>query len=509
MHKFIVFLVFAAALGAGSVATCASERESLEQLRGTTLGLIQALVEQGVLSKEKADAIVREAESRAKAQPTAKDAKPATIRVPYVPEVVRNEIREQLKQEIIAQARTERWAEPNAVPSWLDRISLDADLRVRLQLERFQNDNAPPAFFQVQGQTNVTNTLEDRERLNIRARLGLLLNTPDDVSGGMRFTTGSSNSPVSTSSLLGNTFGKHSVALDRAWLRLQPLDWMRLQGGRMPNPFFGTDLVWHNDLGFDGAALQLAPFKQPERTFKPYLTLGVFPVQEVELSSKDKWLYGLQAGAEYHLDSRTRLKFAAAYYDYRNIAGQPNAPSAPNLFDFTAPQFRQKGNTVFNIDADGNPATNLYALAAKYRLANLTAVLAFAQWDPVHVVLAADAVKNVGFDRNEIRARTGLDVEPQVRGHQIRLTLGHPRINDKHDWQVFAGHRYLQSDAVLDAFNDTDFHLGGTNHKGYSIGGSYGIGRNTSIGFRWMSSKEISGAPLSIDVLQFDLSARF
>ena len=497
---------------AGSGGAIANERESLESLRDTTLALIEALVEQGVLSREKAQTLVQQAKEKSAAAAQVKlhtAGKPATVRVPYVPETVKQEIREQLKQEIIAQARAERWAEPNAVPSWVDRFTLDADLRVRMQLEQFQSDNAPPAFFQVQGQTSVNNTLEDRQRLNVRARLGFLLQTPDAITGGIRLTTGSSTSPVSTSATLGNTFGKHSIALDRAWLRYQPLEWMALQGGRMPNPFFSTDLLWHNDLGFDGLAVALAPFGRQDLDVKPFLTVGAFPVQEVELSSRDKWLYGVQAGTEYAFGPRSRLKIGAGYYRYENMAGIPNTPAAPNLRDYTAAQFRQKGNTVFNIDADANPNTNLYALAPNYRLASLTAVLDVAHWDPVHVILSGDVVKNIGFDRAEILQRTGRDVEPKTRGHQMRLTVGYPSIRDRHEWQVFGGYRYLQADAVPDAFNDADFHLGGTNHKGYVLGGSYGLGRNAALNVRWMSSKQISGLPLSVDVLQVDLGVRF
>lgn len=513
MHRRALVAIATIALVAVCGSARADERAALEQLRNTTLSLIQLLVEQGVIGKDKADALLREAERRATAAASApaghgKPA-PARVRVPYVPEVVKNEIREQLKQEVLAQARAEGWAEPNAYPSWLDRIAFEGDLRVRAQVDGFQADNAPPAFFQVQGQTGVTNTLEDRHRLNLRARLGASLRVGDIVTGGMRLTTGSSSSPVSTSATLGNTFSKHTVALDRAWVRLQPLDWLRLEGGRMSNPFFGTDLVWHNDLGFDGVSATVAPFTRKDLAFRPFVTAGLFPIQEVELSSRDKWLEGGQIGAEHAFGPRTRLKFGVGYYRYRNIAGVPNSPAAPNLFDFTAPQFRQKGNTVFNIDADGNPGTNLWALAADYRLVNLTAVLDLAQWDPVHVLIAADVVKNVGFDRDAIRARTGLDLEPQTRGHQVRLTVGHPQVRELHEWQVFAGYRHLQRDAVLDAFTDGDFHLGGTNHKGWMLGFSYGIGRNAALSMRWMSSTQITGAPLAIDVLQVDLGARF
>jgi hypothetical protein len=76
-------------------------------------------------------------------------------------------------------------------------------------------------------------------------------------------------------------------------------------------------------------------------------------------------------------------------------------------------------------------------------------------------------------------------------------------------WNVLAGYRYLESDAVLDAFTDSDFHLGGTNSKGYFIGGQYALFDGVLFGGRWMSANEIAGPPLAIDVLQVDLVAKF
>ena len=64
-------------------------------------------------------------------------------------------------------------------------------------------------------------------------------------------------------------------------------------------------------------------------------------------------------------------------------------------------------------------------------------------------------------------------------------------------------------DAVLDAFTDSDFRLGGTDAKGYSLGGSYGLGKNTAASARYLSGDSISGAPLSVDVFQFDVQIRF
>ena len=109
----------------------ADDRESLEALRETTLNLIDALVEQKVFSREQADTMVKAAQAKAAKTVAAEKPKAgAPVRVQYVPETVKNEIRDQLRQEVLAQAKAERWAEPNAVPSWLDRIMWEGDLRL-------------------------------------------------------------------------------------------------------------------------------------------------------------------------------------------------------------------------------------------------------------------------------------------------------------------------------------------------------------------------------------------
>lgn len=90
-----------------------------------------------------------------------------------------------------------------------------------------------------------------------------------------------------------------------------------------------------------------------------------------------------------------------------------------------------------------------------------------------------------------------------------RVAVGMPRIKHRHDWQVFGGYKHLESDAVLDAFTDSDFYLGGTNAKGWIAGGSYGVATDTWLTLRWLSADQIVGPPLAIDVMQLDLNVRF
>jgi len=89
------------------------------------------------------------------------------------------------------------------------------------------------------------------------------------------------------------------------------------------------------------------------------------------------------------------------------------------------------------------------------------------------------------------------------------MVAGWPQVTKFRDWQVSASYRYLQRDAVLDAFTDSDFHLGGTDAKGWVIGGKYGLARNTWLQLRYLSSDAIDGPPLGIDTLQVDLNAKF
>lgn len=544
---------------------CADERESLEALRQTTMNLIEALVEQGVFSREKAAAMVKAAEQKAAA--AAKEqvkASAGKVRVQYVPEVVKTEIREQLKQEIVAQAKNERWAEPNAIPDWVDNLKWEGDLRVRYQVDKFDKNNATPTNFAFEsfndlvaslgsitaagaefGQTRAAdlaavnslgkptaNTQENRERLRVRARLGMLAKISDEWSAGIRLATGSTTDRVSTNQTLGQDFNKYSLLVDRAFVKYDPTDWFSVTGGRIPNPWFSTDLVWDEDLNFEGAAATFKP-TFGNGAIKPFLTFGAFPLKEENQPvSQGRWMQGFQGGAQWDFSSNTRLKFGMAWYGFRDfegrvedpgsldVAGATFKPAAANYGQYEySRNLRQKGNTLFRTNALGDTGTTSYwGLASRFHPINLTASLDLAQFDPVHVVLTGDWVKNTAFNRAEIASRTQGRIvltDGKNHGYQYKMTVGMARVKNPRDWQVSAAYRYLGSDAVVDAFTDSDFGLGGTNMKGYTLGVQYGVDRNATLGVRWISADQIDSFTLnpahkfSVDGLQVDVNVRF
>jgi hypothetical protein len=515
----------------------ANERESLEQLRSTTLNLINLLVSEGVLSKSKADLLIRDAEASRLAavekeamdktesltgeNDSAKESGKKMVRVQYVPEHIKNEMRDEIKKEVMAKLNYKA-GERLGLPEWIDRFEWTGDMRLRYERDTFSTANfLPYQFANELRNANVSNTTEDRDRFRVRARLGANVKINDWLSSGIRMTTGSNADPVSPNQTLetmdSSGSSKFSFALDRAFLKAQLYPSLSVSGGRMANPFFSTDLVWDPDLAFDGVAATYTP--KISDSWSAFATAGAFPIDEVQSSdtskAKSKWLFAGQAGIQWKTSQAT-TKFGVALYDYQNVEGTANSVGNNIMYAASAPVFRQKGNSTFSI----NQANGTYCggsgaqsgpcgLAAKFRELNLTAQVDLATFNPVHVVLTGDYVRNIGFDQSEMLARTGNTYNKENQGYQIKLSVGMPEVVKANDWQVFGAFKRLEADAVLDAFTDSDFHLGGTDAKGWILGANYGLDKNTWLTARWFSADEISGLPLAIDVLLVDLNAKF
>ena len=554
---------------------------AVEPSTNAMVNLIRLLVQQGTITRENGDALLRQAQTEAgQARVASGELTPppaGVVRVPYVPQSVRNSIRDEIKGEVMKQAQAEGWAAPNQkAPEWVERVRLSADVRARGQRDLFSKDNADDIidyaainataggfdFFRNINNVPIVNRRVDRDRLRIRARLGLELDVSPFATVAAKLATGDDNSPISTNQSLGGGLAKRNIWLDQAYLRLSPQKNVTALFGRVPNPFSSTDLVFDRDLNFDGGLIDL------HSTFEGGPSIAVrggafpldfgsdnFPTTSITKQKyPSKWLFGGQGEARGEFGG-VKLSVAGAYYHFRNIQGQLSAPCLFNgatvsigtndptdcSTDGSRAFFPRYGNTLFflrNIVVpapDTLPASNrqYLGLAYKYSLLDINASVGF-PIGGVEAQLQGNYVRNLAYKRRDacrygtsangapftnVTSVNGNDnacsaVAPATidggnQGYLVRLTVGTPKPRKWGEWSLAADYRYLETDAVLDSLTESDFHLGGTNAKGYSIAGSLGLFDGVWLTGRWFSANEVSGRPLAIDTFQIDLNGEF
>jgi len=563
--------LLAIALLCATGVTQAGEKEELLKLRNTTTNLIKQLVKQGVLSDKMAEEMIKQAETEASQQVAVANAEeangkesadPDEVRVAYVPDFVKDEIRQQVRSElreevvgdVMEKAKKEQWGLPDALPEWTRRFKLSGDLRLRSQHEFMASDNKEFSIFNTQaindagGVTNAgpdafLNTVNDRQRFRERVRLGIDAKITDGLNAGVRLATGNQRDPVSTNQTLGNTGQRYEFTVDRAFLKYDAVDdnkfnWLTLAGGRIRNPWYtgggeftgGSELVWDTDLSFEGFAGTyrhnlnggdgLALSGEAPRS--AFATVGAFPLQE-SAQSNDKWLFGGQIGLDWGFANQDNLKVGLAYFDYINTVAKPNTtPSGTcdlnnRANNASVPEFLQGGNTLATICQEGNSLnpssiTGLPAqigLASDYNIVNFNASYDMAVFAPYHLRFSWDFAENVGFNKADVSKLHGKPVDAETTAWQLRTDFGWEKTDLPGHWSIFAAYKYIGRDAVFDAFTDSDFHLGGTNAKGWFIGGNYALLKNMWLTARWLSANEISGPSYGVDVLQLDVNARF
>jgi hypothetical protein len=517
------------------VGFAADERQSLEELRNTVINLLQALVDQGVISREKAEQMVKSAQDKAAASAAAlAKADEGAVRVPYVPQIVKDEIAKQVAEEIkpqvvagvVDQAKTEKWGVPAALPDWLGRIRLSGNVTVRGEDILFSRDNVPDTVFNYYaintaggapraGANEFENLTVNRPRIRGRARFAVESDVSDSFTTGLRLVTGNTSDLVSQSQTLDGV-APYTVGLDQLYIRFdernaQRFPWFSLTGGRFLNPYgTPTDLIFHKDLTFTGFAATgrwgLGD-GSPDQSHI-FLTAGAHPLQEVALSPRDKWLLGAELGTRLRWAEGQRLRVSAAIYDYFNVTGRLNPPNSP-IYNFTAPIFERQGNTYFDISNNQLDNTvNLFALAAQFRLANVNATYEAAV-GRYSFGLSLDAVRNLAYNTAQVSNNFGQYVAPRTKGYQGEVSFGYPTTLTPGAWRGVLGYRYLQRDAVIDAYTDSDFHFGGTDATGYYFTGDVGVANRVWVRLRYLSSNSIDGPRAGIDTVQFDLNTQF
>jgi hypothetical protein len=219
------------------------------------------------------------------------------------------------------------------------------------------------------------------------------------------------------------------VSLDLAYAQLNFGD-LKLYGGKIPQPFTRTDLVWDSDVNPQGAS---AVYKHSLSDGAALRANGLFFIVDEQAAGADSTMKGAQLGYDSASLGAWKYDVSAAYYDY-----QLGSTAGGDSGDFR--------NNLRNPDGSYLSDFNLGDL-----ILGATWSGAGERW-PVRVV--GDYVKNVG-------AETSADT-----GYGLDLALG--RASKQSDWRLTYGYSVAETDSVLAAFSHDNIGIG-TNYRLHAL----------------------------------------
>jgi len=409
--------------------------------------------------------------------------------------------------------------------SSITELKLSGDLRLRYQYDNRKdvdvNPGGPGAGFPQHG--------AQRSRERFRLRLNADFKLGSDFFGGVQLQTG--NAADSANQTFGNGFNNYNIYISRAYLGWNATGWLTVIGGKQPNPFYTTDLVWDSDINPDGFVERIdfhklfssfgtetVSYSDGKTVASASSSVRVAPPWELSLvagqfiytdnnedafdndSSTDAWLFTTQVLGSYRFGNGVKATFAPGVmlYTAADVSGVTNetpynAPGGTrNLAIVTAP-----GDVQFKV-------------------AGLkTKVL----WD-----FAYNTKGNARAE--EIYGLTGIGT---TAGHSSRdnmAWLAGVQIGEnkaKGDWSLIANYRQTGLAAVDPNLNDSDFALGKVNTHGFKIGAAYNVTDFCVLAATYFDGRSLrknlyggdstGGAKLasanSVQIFQLDLNVKF
>lgn len=301
---------------------------------------------------------------------------------------------------------------------WVDTLKFSGDMRIRHEGFYYKQDGT------------AANT-QDRSRERMRIRFGALA-TMQDWTVGLRLASGTGEQ-VSTNQTYTNAFSQKGLWIDQAYLQWRAHEYLKLTGGRMPNPIWRTyasDIVWDDDVNPEGYA-ESVDMPLGDRTAF-FANLAQFPLFEAR-ATPDPWMFANQIGTRVKLNEDTRLSMAGSYYGFVN---EKSAAFGAGV--------QQQGNS--RVGATSQLATAL-------QLFHFTGELA-THLVSLPVSFQGDFVHNA---RDSQKAGSN--------GYQTGAVFG--KAKDAKTWEFAYFWKYAQFNSSFADLADSDFGNGGLNRKGH------------------------------------------
>lgn len=349
-----------------------------------------------------------------------------------------------------------------AIP-WMKGAKYGGDFRLRYEAFEFEDNNPDE---------NIASD-RTRNRFRIRLRWGFEKDYGDDWKVGFRLATGSLTDQASTNTTLGNPghFTFKTILVDRAYAQYSPnglKDYGPLKGvtvgaGKFDNPFlrYATTIMWDSDVTPEGLyeKANFSLISEEDNKVNFYAVMGQFIANENSGLETDADIYGYQGAlnwSTYNFGTDQPVDFtgAVSWYEFNNWSQTITSNTAGTSFLRT--------NTI---------------VADNFRILDIYPEIQFSV-NRTPVTLWYNHVENMGNVGTDDLVRSGgNDIHDADTAWGTGVKIG--KIKKKGDWEIFYGYYEIGANAVVAAFNDSDFGgpggTGHTNRQGHKFGVGYAL----------------------------------
>jgi hypothetical protein len=316
---------------------------------------------------------------------------------------------------------------------------------------------------------------------------------------------------------------KESLYLKRAMLGWKPTNWLTLEGGRMANPLYTTQMMWDADYTVSGLNEKFN-YKVNDQA-ELFATLGQWAHYKMDRTLNTGYsnsaadnaattgeIYAFQAGGKYTFNDRTSGKAAVTHYVYgsdsgRGIFGASNQGFATALGSVTG-EFGVNNLNIWEVPAEVNYQIN----------------------DKVGIRLYGDYAINT--DANERARRAGVTSDIDDTAWMLGLVVASTKDLKSleggkakaGDWQANLWYQEIGLFAVDPSLGDSDIFDSRLNMKGVTFKGQYLVEDNVAVNLTAAHGNRLNskyttvsstGADLSgmslhdYDLVQLDLTYKF
>ena len=367
-----------------------------------------------------------------------------------------------LKAEVIEDEKVVRQeALKESLPKWIQNTKLKGDFRLRYQYEKRNGD------------------VTARNRARYRYRLGIISKIVDPIEVGFGLASGGDD-PRSTNQTFQDTFSSKSVRIDYAYAAWMPIKYATIIGGKMQNPIYTTsDLLWDGDITPEGVAGKVNYPVLPDLNL--FMNTGFFVIDEISGRSSDPVMFMVQPGFDWKITENVNWKTALASYIFANVKG--------HTLDWSAGTNTRRNGTL---KYDYYPLT----LSTKLGISNPLDDMNIPYIDIPYLGGFAEFVVNPAVDNGNF-------------GFLCGGQLGHAKVSKKGQWAVKGLYRYLQRDAWLDTFPDSDAYSGSTDIHGPEVIAEYALLDNWILAFDYYWTERLSNPGHPENLFQVDLNYKF